>query len=74
MRQLLPFIALCCGAITPIAQADIEYSGTATIEQRYFLQDPLFPEQQRAQNVCYCIQNEKSRFEIIIRNKMLHKK
>ena len=49
MRQLLPFIALCCGAITPIAQADIEYSGTATIEQRYFLQDPLFPEQQRAQ-------------------------
>jgi hypothetical protein len=34
----LPFIAL----------ADVEYSGGAGIEQRYFLQDPLYPEQKRA--------------------------
>jgi hypothetical protein len=29
------------------ARADIDYSGTAAFEQRYFLQDPLYPQQSR---------------------------
>lgn len=49
MRQFIPFFVFTCCATTPLAYAEVEFSGTATIEQRYFLQDPLFPEQRRSQ-------------------------
>ncbi|MFS1702963.1 hypothetical protein [Alteromonas sp. AMM-1] len=49
MRQFIPLFVFTCCATAPWAYAEVEFSGTATIEQRYFLQDPLFPEQRRSQ-------------------------
>jgi hypothetical protein len=43
------YIALCCWVVslTSKALADTQYNGTAAFEQRYFLQDPLYPQQTR---------------------------
>lgn len=44
LKRLLPVIAF----LPTVVFADIEYSGNAAVEQRYFFQDALFPQQERA--------------------------
>lgn len=52
MIQQPIFTRCCLVALTffsPIASAEFEYSGSVSIEQRYFLQDPAYPGQERTQ-------------------------
>ncbi len=44
MKTLISLIAF----LPTIALAEIEYSGSAAVEQRYFLQDALYPQQERS--------------------------
>jgi hypothetical protein len=44
LKTLLPIIAF----LPTVVFADIEYSGSAAVEQRYFFQDALYPQQERA--------------------------
>lgn len=44
LKTLLPLIAL----LPTFVFADIEYTGSAAVEQRYFFQDALYPQQERA--------------------------
>jgi hypothetical protein len=44
LKTLLPLIAF----LPTFVFADIEYSGSAAVEQRYFFQDALYPQQERA--------------------------
>jgi hypothetical protein len=44
LKTLLPLIAL----LPTFVFAEIEYTGSAAVEQRYFFQDALYPQQERA--------------------------
>ncbi|MGJ8680288.1 hypothetical protein [Paraglaciecola sp.] len=49
MKKLLSLIAL----VPSLALAEFQYSGNAGVEQRYFLQDSLYPEQKRSNISAY---------------------
>ena len=49
MKTLILFIAF----LPTIVFADIEYTGSAALEQRYFFQDALYPQQERANSSVY---------------------
>jgi hypothetical protein len=45
--KCLPFIFVIAGGLSLSAKAEIEYTGSAALEQRYYLQDALYPQQSR---------------------------
>ena len=47
MKTLISLISLIAFLPT-IVFAEIKYSGSAALEQRYFIQDALYPQQERA--------------------------
>jgi hypothetical protein len=47
-RSTMKISMLIIGLFPTLGFAEIEYSGTAAVEQRYFFQDALYPQQERA--------------------------
>ena len=46
-KKWRPFLALFTMGVSGAIHAEIEYNGSAAIEQRYYLQDALYPQQSR---------------------------